>query len=203
MLSIITNKELFSAIITGLTTSAIFLIILWQLRPRFEISNTICREMTELNGELIPLFYFKIINKSPFFKVYDVKIKAFICQEVNNLNGNDSQLSIVPFDFNSLSKVERFNFRHYGQNLFFGDKNIKTRSNYAAQFFTKVDAREELMQQGKSISFQVIAKHSLSGFTRVKTMTYNHALRVKDGRFLSGNTFKILQNQPVMAINTD
>lgn len=202
MFSILTLKEVLSSVIIGVCSSVIFLTLLWNLKPRFKVSSKICCEPTTLDGVTIQLFYFKVISRSLFFKVYEVKVKAFICKKINNLNGSDNQLNPVEIKFNSLSSMGRFNIRHCFQNLIMGDGNLDSRTDYAAQFFTKHDLRKELADPSASVEFQVIAKHSLTGFSTVKTMRYNHLLRIEDGKFLSGNSFKIVQNQPVIAINT-
>jgi len=188
----LTSKEMFSSIVSGFISSAMFLFFLWNLKPKFALSPHISCEYTQYRGCMTHLYYFKIINKSFLFKVYEIKVKAFVVKEINNLNGNDLLLTPIIMEFNSLALIERFNLRHIFQ-CYIGDNNLQSRTDYAAQFFTKADARKELNQDGHSIFFQVMAKHSLTGFTTVKTMKYHHALRIQNGKFLSGNSFKIVE----------
>lgn len=205
MLSLISLDQLINGVITGLITSFIFLFCLWNLKPSFTISKNICREKAQLNGVDTILFYFKIINNSIFFKVYEVKVKAFLSKEINNLNGSDTVITQVPINFNSLAMVHPFNIKHWGQTWILGDKDLKSRTNYAAQFFTQVDLKQLLNENGQTLSFQVMAKHSLTGYSIVQTMTYRSKLRVENGKFLCGNSCKIVDNnnQPATEINTN
>jgi hypothetical protein len=150
---------------------------------------------------LLSYFIFKIVSKSLFFRVYEIKVKAFKCTNINNVNGYDNQTTPIEIKYNSLSVLERFNYKHYFQDILRSDRNLTSRTDYAAQFFTSEDLRT-MIDNNHSVEFQIIAKHSLTGFSRVKTMRYINLYKVKDGKFLSGNSFKIVEPEEELVLNT-
>lgn len=80
-----------------------------------------------------------------------------------------------------------------------GFNTLKSRTDYAVQFFTQEDCRTILDSNEKYIQFQITAKHSLTGFSKVRTMKYAHVSKVENGSFLSGNSFEIV-NQPLRSV---
>ncbi len=196
-------NELFNNIVTGIVSSCVFLFLLWNFKPHFKISDKICCEETIFNGIPKKIFLFKVVNKSCFFNVYDVMVKASIVKPEKNVNDKNSTLSVLPIEFNAVALVHTFHFAHYFQDLLQGERTLTKRTDYAAKFFTTHDCREILQDNEKYIQFQIIAKHALTGFSKVKTMRYDHMLKVEDGSFLSGNSFKIVSNCNKPTISTN
>lgn len=199
----ITWSEIYIGTVTGIISSAVFLFLLWNLKPKFKISDKISLQTAVLNGENVDLYFFKIINRSLFFKVYDIYVEVKICNPVKNINGSNYDFTAIEIPFNRYNSLNRFNFRHYLQDLLCGQKTLSSRSDYALRFFTKHDLISELKDHSSSIHFQVIAKHSLTGFTRVQTMKYHHVLKIEKGSFLTGNSFKIVDQKKPPTITTD
>jgi len=199
---LITWKDVITSLIVGLSSSTIFLFLLWNLKPNFKISGIICCEETDYNGKIKKVFLFKVINRSCFFPVYDVKAVAVVIRPIKNLNGTNDDISPLSIVFDSTSIVPKFNFKHYFQDFFRGESWLKQRTDYAIKFFTIMDCKKILNNNDKTIEIQIITKHALAGFSKVKTMRYDHVLKIEDGSFLSGNSFKIVNRNQRAIIRT-
>src|SRR5690554_7296408 len=87
-------KELFfthlGSIIAGVTSSALFLFALSRLKPKINISEKISIEQRD-NGQkkMETHFGFKVINKSWFFKVYDIKVRLYSIELIPSENNED------------------------------------------------------------------------------------------------------------------
>ncbi|MGQ7854241.1 hypothetical protein ACUN24_08315 [Pedobacter sp. WC2501] len=174
-----------SDIITGLYSSGIFLIALSLLKPRVKI----CDKISSQNNNSI--FYIKIVNKSIFFKVYDIQVRAWSTKTIPSPNGDNVEYSAIKINKDYQWVIHRLSFQHLFQDLLLGDKRLKGSTDYAAQFSTN-DNLSQLMTSNVSITVEVIAKHSLTGFTRVRTKTFKHAQDIKAGEYRSGNSCKIV-----------
>ncbi len=199
----ITLNDVITSLITGVSSSIVFLFLLWNLKPKFKISDKICCEETEHNGRRVRLYLFKVINKSCFFKVYDVKVVAHAVTPQKNFNGSNTILSAIPIQFNAISMIQTFNVKHYFQDILRGMGTLTGRTDYAIKFFTITDCKTILRTNEKHIQFQITAKHSLTGFSKVETMKYSHVLKIENGSFLSGNSFAIVKQPQIPVITTN
>lgn len=184
---VFTASNLALGVFTGLISSLIFLTILSFLKPRISISNEIAEKSNNTNSSL---YVFKIVNKSPFFKVYDVTLKVYAKKIVASSNGEDEEIGEVKLRMDYQRILHRFNTKHYFQEFINGKKRLKSRTDYAAQFSTFIDLSDTLTQ-GKYIEIEVYAKHALTGFSKIFTTKYKHPNNIVKGSFCSGNTFKI------------
>lgn len=182
--SYLQQSPIVSSILTGIISSGVFLVVLSRLKPSLRISTSICFDK-ENNKYL-----FKIINKSPFFKVFDISVKLYSIEIVPTYNGENYKMEPVKLTLDHIKAIQRLNCSHYFQDYFCKDKRLETRTDYAAIFSTSVDLMP-LLQQKSFIRFQVYAKHTLTGFGRIFNYDYKHSGNIVDGSFLSGNTFKI------------
>jgi hypothetical protein len=155
------------------------------------ISDKIASQYLEINGKDTHVYLFKIINKSLFFRIYDLKINAYVCQSIPNINGTDVNFKDIPLKGADQWVLNRLNFKHILQNIRKGDKTLQSRCDYAVQFFSTENIAT-LLNNNSYISVQVLAKHSLTGFSRVKIMKYQHHSKIVKGCFLSGNCCKIV-----------
>lgn len=188
---LLTMPNMLFGLLTGVVSSFIFLLILSLLKPRIGVSNEVAQNINNINDENgSSLFIFKIINKSPFFKVYDITLKVYSKKIVPSPNGEDEETSEIELRMGYQRILHRFNVRHYFQDSINGKKRLKTRTNYAAQFSTFTDINEILLQ-GKFIEIEVYAKHALTGFSKIFTTEYKHPNNIVKGSFCSGNSFKI------------
>lgn len=182
------NSKTVSDIITGLWSSGIFLLILTLLKPRLKICDNLCYRYDTIRKKHVT--YFKIINKSIFFKVYDVQVRAWSTKIIPSTNGDN--VSYTPININKDYQwvIYRLKVAHILQDFLMGNKRLDGRTDYAAQFSTFDNVRD-LIKQGSSITIEVIAKHSLTGFTRVRIKTFKHINDLKKGEFYSGNSSKV------------
>jgi hypothetical protein len=72
------------------------------------------------------------------------------------------------------------------------DRKLETRTDYAAQIGTTCDL-ESVISAGNFVMIQVMARHALSGFSKVFREDYGHLTQIVPGAFCSGNTFKIIK----------
>lgn len=187
------SSKIFGDIITGLTSSAIFLGLLFMLKPSISISPRISSQYKTINGQKQLVYFFKIMNKSWIFKVYDITVKAYICEKIPNSNGDDVLMKDLELRGISQWVLNRFNIRHCFQDKLRGETTLSSRSDYAVQFGCSENIKN-LLSRRKYITVQVLARHSLTGFSTVKTKHYHHLSKVEDGIFLTGNSYKIVKN---------
>jgi len=171
------------SIITGIVTSLMFLFALSRLKPNLKICDKISEEI--MDG--VPHFGIKVINKSWFFKVYDLKVRLQSVRIIPSENNEDYHMDDIILRKNYTWFLNRFNIRHYLQDFIFNRRRLKKRTDYCVQFFT-TENLTVLVDSNKSIKFEVLAKHSLSGFSVVKNYTFRHKNDLVKGSFLSGNT---------------
>lgn len=187
------DTKFFGDLTTGVVSSAIFLGLLFMLKPSIAISPRISSQYKTINGQKEHVYYFKIVNKSWLFKIYDITVKAYICETIPNANGNDVLLKELELRGIAQWVLDRLNIRHCFQDHFRGEATLRGSSDYAVQFATSENIKN-LLNQNKYITLQVLARHSLTGFSTVKTKHYRHLSKVENGSFLSGNSFKIVKN---------
>jgi len=190
-LTALLSNNIIQGIISGVISSGIFLFILFLLKPWIIISDKIASKYVTIKGKETHVYVFKIINKSLFFKVYDIKVNAFICENIPNINGMNVNFRDIELKGADQWILNRLNFRHLFQNILKGEKTLQSRCDYACQFFSSENLAT-LLDNNSYISIQVLAKHSLTGFSRVKIMKYHHHAKIVKGTYLSGNSCKIV-----------
>lgn len=186
------QNTIIQGVISGLISSVIFLSILYFLKPRIIIGDKISSQYVKIKGQDTHVYNFKVINKSLFFKLYDVRVMSYICKELPNTNGVDIHRSGITLLGSGTRTLNRFNRHHYFQNLIRNESTLSTRTDYAAQFSTENNLKNAL-KNGSYIECQVLAKHSLTGFSKVVTRIFNHESKIIDGTFLSGNSCRIIK----------
>jgi len=180
------------ALITGIAASALFLLTISRFKPKIKISDRIACTYRKKEGQNKQLYSFKLINKSWFYKAYDIQVKAFICETIPSQNGDDIAFEEIELRKTYQWVLPKLCWKHIWQNVFLKDSRLNSRTNYAAQFSTYANLKTCLSQK-KYITFEIIAKHSLTGFSVVKSRSYKHINEIHPGNFLSGNTFKVEQ----------
>jgi len=184
--------SILTGVLSSLAASSFFILILFRIRPHVRISPVIAKDVNPDTGDTV--FVFKVINRSPFFKIYDLKcsLRIHINKSSHN-NGEDrkrtddnDKLTLINDNFWVLSN---FNIKHISQR-FDKELKVKTRTDYAVQVGTEYDL-EKVISENKTIELQVSAKHPLSGFTKVTIEDYKHKTKIVSGSFGSGNCFDI------------
>lgn len=174
---------------SSLIASLLFLLVLFQVRPRIIIGPSIAKLVRKSNGQTA--FVFKVINRSPFFKAYDLRGEVIIYKKTPSRNGQDLMKTSEKVDIINGAhwSVSRFNVRHLTQ-ILNKNKKIKGRSDYAIQIGTEYDL-ENVIEEERVVRFVVHAKHPLSGFTRVRFKDFDHIEDIQNGYFTSGFCFDI------------
>lgn len=184
-------NNIIQGIVSGVIASAIFLLILFRLKPRIVISDKIASKYITIQGKETHVYVFKVINKSLLFKVYDIKVNAFVCKNVPNINGTNVNLKNIELKGGDQWILNKLNSKHLLQNFLQGENTLQSRCDYACQFFSSENIAT-LLTNNSYISIQVLAKHSLTGFSRVRVRSYHHHSKIEKGTFLSGNSCKII-----------
>jgi hypothetical protein len=179
------NSVDWSAILTGifssLAASLIFASLLFRVRPGIRISPCIAMDLDPSNNQTV--FVFKVINSSPFFKIYELRCSVAVYDRIPSHNGEDlKRINDVPLINNSHWVLEKFNWRHLSQN-FTPEIKLTTRTDYAIQFGTTFEI-DKVIQSRKIIVFEVFAKHALSGFRRLKKKNTAIPVRLKRALFV-------------------
>lgn len=185
------ESNLFNNIITGLFSSGLFLLILALLKPRVVICDKIAHSYDESQPlETQNSYLFKIINKSLFFRIYDIQVRVWNTEIIPSKNAENFHFKTIPLVKDFQWVINRLYVGHLFQNLILGEKRLEKRTDYAAQFLTYTDIHH-LINKKNFITIEVIAKHSLTGFTRVIKKTYKHKNDIVKGEFFSGNSCKV------------
>ncbi|WP_285011192.1 hypothetical protein [Pedobacter faecalis] len=181
----------FGDIVTGLVASLIFLFGLYLLKPGIRICDKIAFQY-DSNAELEKRrhYSFKIVNRSLFFKVYDIQIRAWTSKVEPSINADDVSFKSIALVKDYQWVLYRMFIGHLFQDIRLGEKRLEKRTDYAAQFST-YDDLAKLIDAGHYVTVEVIAKHSLTGFTRVRAKRYKHKNDLTEGTFHSGNSCKI------------
>lgn len=178
-----------TGVLSSLVASCLFVLLLFRIRPNLKISGEIAKDTSVRPGETF--FIIKVINRSLFYKIYDLKCSIKVYEKSPSHNAEDLTRSDLDVKFTSgdFWVLERFNIRHVSQ-WFNKSKKLKTRTDYAVQFGTKDDI-ERLINNKKIIRVEAFAKHPLSGFSKVVVEDYKHRSQIIEGSFCSGNCFTI------------
>jgi len=172
-----------TTLINGVICSAFFLTILSFIKPRLKVSDAIASSPNLLS--------FKIINKSLFFKIYDIKVHLYKMKTCQSTNGEDEQFEVVQLRKDNLNYMASFCFYHSFQDIIMGDKRLKEKTNYAAQFSTIEPVSSWINNSDQFLRLEIFAKHPLTGFGRLFVKDYKHTNNIKHGGFRSGNSFFI------------
>lgn len=190
--STLDSTAVLTGILSSLVASILWIVILFRVRPNLKVSPEMAIDIDPFTKDIV--YVFKVVNQSPFFKIYELKCSISILQIIPSHNGEDTKKTEdrVELINDNYWVLERFNPRHISQ-WFKKDKKLKTRTNYAAQFGTKYDLKSVINdpKNRKIIRVEVFAKHPLSGFSKVKFEEYKHGSELVGGSFCSGNCFKI------------
>ena len=177
--------DYFVNILLGISTSIIgtfiFIYLLFKFgKPKFEISNFICKGKLVNSEDQIEYFFIKIINKSKY-AAYDVKLflqkRTYYKTPPNaSESSNIYNLDLVS---NSIPMIPAYK------------KSDKNYSENCYTIRTKHDLTSILKDNGlATIKIDLYVKHGLTGLFSVFTQEYSHLNEIKIGRFEAGNVFK-------------
>ena len=169
-------ENLVIGVISGFIASMLFVLFLYRLRPKILISSEIAKEL-QSNGQFF--YTFKIVNETPY-PVIDFKLELIILTPTNLPNGTGSHAKII-------SSLERFELE--------SGKNPSPDFDNEL-FFTFPAALEDVWDDtSQQLLLVVIAKHSLSQFSRVtKQRFFRRDASIKVGRFPTGESLYVVAN---------
>lgn len=189
--SLIPSDATVANLLTGLYSSAIFLFVLTLLKPRIKICDKIAHKHDETADEGKKHHYsFKVVNKSLFFKVYDMQVRTWVSKIEPSTNADDISYEKIELVKDYQWVINRLYVGHLFQQLIHGDTRLENRTDYAAQFGSYSDI-SQCITNGSYVTIEIIAKHSLTGFSRVISKKYKHSSDIITGHFYSGNCCKV------------
>jgi len=155
-------ENLLIGIVSGLTASGIILFALYRCQPNIEISPYIAKHTTS-DGEV--QYGFKFLNKTRY-PICDV---SSMVQIRTSVNVGDGKI----FNVKGLMKGSIWHVPAY-------DKKDKD-SHYAKRFYKAYDLKAEWSDGDAELEFIVMAKHQLSGISKVTKHTWyskNNSIQV-------------------------
>lgn len=150
-------KTIIGYVILGVITSFVFInCLIFLYRPSVKISPNICK-MTIKGKEY---FVFKFVNKTRY-DLYDVKIKLvkkipYIIKTGNKINYTFED---VPISTRLIDYIPRYST---------DDEN----GDYAILIRTEENIHSDVVDSSITLMFIVLARHSFSNLSRVKTQEY-------------------------------
>ncbi|MBI2003880.1 hypothetical protein HYS72_00245 [Candidatus Pacearchaeota archaeon] len=161
---------------TSLIASIFFIILLSYLKPNLKISPYIAKRH-DTRGD--NAYFFKIVNKSWFFKAFDIWVELLL---------------IEPFIVEGGTNIRATEIKLKHQNAWCIDsRRSREFATYAHLYYTNENIEELWDSERKNLELRVMAKHQLSGFKRVFVQKYyvkHHS--IKNGSFKYGNHITIV-----------
>ncbi len=152
------------SILSGLVASAVFLFILFRLRPKIEISPWIARQKDQDEID----FAFKAINRSSR-PCHNVCVEATLAQPKYVNGGITYWTTTIEIKKPKVFQMERFD-------------ETDTNAHYAWRFVTGEDLDALWDTEDSIIRFRVLATDSVTNFSRVFTREFHLARdSIKDG----------------------
>jgi len=162
------------SVLSGLIASAVFLLVLFNLRPRLEISPWIAREQDK-DGKF---FSFKAINRSSR-PCHNVRVEATLAQPRLVEKGHVYWTRPLPINKADVFEMQRL------------DRNDRD-ANYAWRFVTEVDLDDVWTSDDSLVRFRVIATDSLTNFSRSFTREFRLPRNsIKDGSHHFGEDMEV------------
>lgn len=164
-------------VISSLTASVVFLLVLSKLRPRLEISDKIAWTMADNRKE----FHIKIINrtKNP---IVNIKTELLLAKWRNVSGGRI--YSSMPIELRQSEALQISGFTSDPED---------NKAEYAIRF-TALEDIDQLWanDENTSLIFRVYGVHSISNLGRAFQRTYHRkATSLKYGDFKFGNSLEI------------
>jgi hypothetical protein len=160
-------------VLSSVAASVIFLVCLYQLRPKILFSNFIADQSDNGKKE----FAFKILNDSRWSAV-DLEIELSCITPITISNGTALAHEVLPLKKNSLFELPGYS-----------KKDIDAK--YALRFTTYVDLTSVCKSQSEYLLVKIKARHAISGFTKVFTHKFSPKHVVKKGRHEFGKGLDI------------
>lgn len=165
----------FVGIISGLISSTCFFMILFFIKPKILVSDSICKS-TNKNGETI--YKVKIVNKTRSMLV-DVNYSLFY--KTIHSDGIDSIVEIQPYK-SPLKYVSQYN------------KSENKNNDYAVRITYLIKEEDFPINDNTRLVFSFMASHQTTGTTKAISKEYSKN-EIKEGLFETGVSTKILEKR--------
>lgn len=167
-------------ILCSVAASLIFLmLVLHFLRPLVAISPVIVKGKDTSDAEKVA-YSIKIVNKS-LFKAFDINVELHEVRQIPaHPSGFHTQLKKIPLI------VEHFPC--LAPNRLFGRKDGVN----CVQFRTNADIEKIVSNEQRTLKFQIILRHGLTGLSEIFQKEYVLKELIKNGQFSNGNKFEII-----------
>lgn len=173
-------------VVTSLIGSSIFLMLLAILKPSFAISKNIALSPSNhYPGQ--ESYTFKVINKSWFFHANEVNIRVTYLRDYSSHPTRDKR-NLIREEL----KVIKPRLSFIPRRLNMGYLKTDPHCEQCGVLKTADSNITQLLNGSGVIEIEVIAKHSLSGFTGMSKKRYFNSQSIKKGTFEPGDTFNIL-----------
>jgi hypothetical protein len=166
-------ESMLVGVLSSLVASALFLVVLFRLRPKIEISPEIADQSTDEG----PCFAFKFINRSRY-QAFDISVEVLFVTPSQAPGGPVNNMRDVV--------LTRSRFHMLGE---FSPKDEQ--ANYAFRVRTFEDLKKSWSSTAQSLRVSVVSRHALSGFSGIKTMVFNTKGQIRKGRHRFGNHLNV------------
>jgi hypothetical protein len=168
-----------SSFVTGIGSSVIasmMFIHLYMARkvPRLLIADQISNEIDKGGS----FFWFKYINQTGA-AIYDVRIEATLVTPEGSDGGQNLGVEYIEFSNRSYTYVP-------------AESKLDSNALHAVQVRCSKDLHELWSNSASFLRLQIIAKHELSGLSKVFIKDYHTTSKIKKGSFAFGNDLSII-----------
>jgi hypothetical protein len=165
------------ALLIGIFTNAIFILLLSFVRPKVSISNTITKGKSRDGRDI---YRIKIINKTRQ-PIVDIKAQLHVLTNFQTHNGDIFKAKLIKLVQSEPLTIAGF------------DKKDRD-ADYAYRFVTYEDLSEIWSDDTIGfLRFRIFSRHSISGFGSVAKQDYRlKRASIFEGDFSKGNSFAIL-----------
>jgi hypothetical protein len=172
-------------ILSSFVASFIFIFsLLFLFKPRIAISDFMCKGYLPQQSDKEYCFV-KVVNKS-WFNAYEIKailqkVQVYQTPPVGMTNNRITNLSLV---LDNLSHLPPYRPKWW-----------RREAAHAFRFRTTEDVWSIVDNDLESVRIQIIAKHGLTGLTKVFEEQYSHISQIKNGSFTYGTKFGCLESK--------
>lgn len=176
------NQTLIIGFFSSVLANLCFLfVVLFFLKPKVEISKSICHYTDGEAPNTVEKWAIKVVNKS-FFSAYDVFPILYV-------------VKLIPANPSGYHKeyIQKIEFRrvtsYIGRRTFSDDKDGK--HEYASWYITTENLKDLIIDGTTMLEFRISFKHQLTNLSNTQEKQYAIKNNVKDGKFVSGKKLDI------------
>lgn len=166
-------ESILIGVFSSLSASALFLVLLFRLRPKLEVSS----EIADQSDDGGPCYAFKIVNRSRY-QAFDISLEAMLI--------TPKQVPGGPVNHVTELILRKSHFQECG-----GFSPADKEAHYAFRVATLDNLRDLWVSDTQYLRVNVVSRHALSGFSGVQTMIFNTKSQIKKGKHRFGNSLVV------------